>query len=153
MTIKVKDLMSENPVIVGSNMSLKSAAQKMRSLNVGLLLVGTKKELKGVITDRDIVVRAVAKGEDLREAKVASYMTPHYYSCNEEDTAEAVAEKFHQHKVLRLIVRNRIGHVTGILSLGNLLKNDASACDVCNMVKNAYWHDFYEGDTCDKMFA
>ena len=153
MTLKVKDLMSQNPVIIAPQTSLKSAAQKMKSLNIGLLLVGNKKNLKGVITDRDIVVRAASKGKDLNEEKVADYMSLSHYACNEEDTVEAASEKMHQHKVLRLIVRNKSGVVTGILSFGSLLKNDTSAQNVCDMVKSAYWHDFYEGDTRDKIFA
>lgn len=153
MPLKVKDLMSENPIIVTPQTSLKSAAQKMKSLNIGLLLIGTKNNLKGVITDRDIVIRAVAKGKDLKEEKVIDYMSPSHFGCNEEDTLETASEKMHQHKVLRLIVRNQSGEVTGILSFGSLLKNDTSAQNVCDMVKGAYWHDFYEGDTRDKIFA
>ena len=134
---KVKELMTPNPVLISPSSTLQQAAKKMESVNCGALPVGTENKLKGIITDRDIVIRAIAKGKDPSKEKVSDYMTDVVYACNENDTLEDATEKMHQHKVSRLVVRNKEGKVTGILSFGGVLRTDASSKEVASVVKHA----------------
>ena len=134
---QVKDLMTENPVLINPDMTLKEAAAKMRDIDCGILPVGTEDKLKGIITDRDIVIRAVSRGKDIAREQVKDYMTADVYACNEHDTLEDAADKMRVHKVSRLVVKNKAGKVTGILSFGGILRRNADAAEVANVVKHA----------------
>lgn len=134
---KVKELMTSDPVLITPDASLKDAAAKMENVDCGVLPVGTKDRLDGIITDRDIVIRAIAKGKDPAKEKVRDYMTGKVYACNEEDYLEDAADKMREHKVSRLVVKNKQGKVTGILSFGGILRKNADADEVANVVKHA----------------
>lgn len=134
---KVKDLMACDPVIIPADASLEQAAKEMQIVECGVLPVGTKDKLQGIITDRDIVIRAIAKGKDPSKAKVKDYMTTQVFGCNEDDYLEDAADKMRQHKVSRLVVRNKAGKLTGILSFGGILRKNANAEEVVNVVKHA----------------
>jgi len=138
MTIhKVKDLMTPDPVLIEPSATLQEAAKKMKRINCGVLPVGTPKKLEGIITDRDIVTRAVSAGKDPAHEKVKTYMTSQVFACNEEDTLHDAAEKMKMHKVSRLVVKNHEGQVTGILSFGGILRQTATDIDVAGIVTRA----------------
>jgi len=77
---KVKDLMTPHPVLVSPNASLQEAAKRMKKINCGILPVGTEQQLEGIITDRDITIRAVSEGRDPIQAKVSQYMSDRVYT-------------------------------------------------------------------------
>lgn len=133
---QVKDLMSENPVFIDPEGTMEEAADMMRQNDCGFLPVGTKDNIQGIITDRDIVIRVMAKGLSPFE-KVEAFMTEDVFACNEDDYLEDAAEKMRIHKVSRLLVRDHQGHAVGILSFGGILRQDANAEDVANVVKHA----------------
>ena len=70
----VSELMTETVVRVGADDNLTTAAQKMKEADCGVLPVGNGDNLQGMITDRDIVIRALAEGKNPDEAKVGDYM-------------------------------------------------------------------------------
>src|SRR5882724_6654001 len=116
--MKVQELMTEQPVVVNPNDSLMQAAEKMRESDCGILPVGTHSKLEGVITDRDIVVRAIAKGKDPVTEKVRDYMTAKVCACSETDTLQIAADAMHKHKVSRLVVQDHEDRVIGIITFG-----------------------------------
>lgn len=134
---KVKSLMTENPVFIGPEASLQKAAEIMQRNDCGMLPVGTDAELLGVITDRDIVIRAVSTGKDPTREKVGYYMTSQVYACNENDFLEDAAQKMRLNKVSRLVVKNKAGKAVGILSFGGLLRREADAGEIASIVKHA----------------
>ena len=134
---KVKDLMTENPAMINPESTLQEAAQKMQNVDCGVLPVGTENKLEGIITDRDIVIRAIAKGANPATEKVRAYMTGTVYGCNEDDYLEDAADKMRDHAVSRLVVKNHVGKVTGVLSFGGILRKNANAEEVANVVKHA----------------
>lgn len=134
---KVKELMTEHPVLIKPGATLYEAARKMKNVDCGVLPVGTEDKLEGIITDRDIVIRAVSQGKDVKKEQVKDYMTKTVYACNEEDYLEDAADKMHDHAVSRLVVKNKQGKVTGILSFGGILRKNADADEVANVVKHA----------------
>lgn len=134
---KVKELMTENPVIISKSNTLQEAAEKMKTIDCGFLPVGTIDRLEGIITDRDIIIRAIAEGKDPSKEMVKNYMTVAAYGCNEDDFLEDAANKMREHKVSRLVVRNHQGKVTGVLSFGGILRKNADADEVANVVKHA----------------
>lgn len=133
----VKELMTPHPEMISPNATLQQAAKKMEAVNCGALPVGTENGLKGIITDRDIVIRALAQGKAPAIEKVSSHMTEQVFGCSENDTLEDAAGKMQRHRVSRLVVRNREGRVTGILSFGGILRSDASPKEVAGVVKHA----------------
>jgi predicted transcriptional regulator len=119
---KVKELMRAQPVIVAADATLKEAAQKMKSVDCGVLPVGSWDRLEGIITDRDIVIRAVADGIDPATATVRSCMTSEIFYCNDSDTLEQAAEKMREHDVSRLVVKDSSGKPCGIITFGCIMR-------------------------------
>lgn len=134
---KVKDIMTANPVIIAPGTTLLEAAKKMKEIECGILPVGTNDKIVGMITDRDIVIRALAEEKDPAKEKVENHMTETAYACNEEDFLEDAADKMRTHKVSRLVVKNKQGQVTGILSFGGILRKHASSEEIANIIKHA----------------
>ncbi|MBI3440879.1 MAG: CBS domain-containing protein [Proteobacteria bacterium] len=128
--------MTHSPEMISPGATLQQAAQKMEAINCGALPVGTANKLKGIITDRDIVIRALAKGRNPATEKVANYMTDRVYACTENDTLEEAAEKMHRMQVSRLVVRDKEGKVSGILSFGESLRHDADPREIAGVIKH-----------------
>lgn len=135
--IKVKDIMTDKPVFIGPHETLEKAADIMMKHDIGFLPVGNNSKITGVLTDRDIVIRAVSQGLNTAKAQVDDFMTARVYACNEDDLLEDAAERMRAHKVSRLLVRTHDGKVTGVLSFGHILRQSADAGDVTNAVKHA----------------
>ena len=81
---KVKELMTAHPTLIDPEATLQEAAKQMKQINCGVLPVGTADKLEGVITDRDITIRAVSEGRDPTQARVSEYMSDRVYTCNEQ---------------------------------------------------------------------
>src|SRR5687768_8171378 len=71
----VRDIMSKTVKVVSPEATLQQAAEQMRELDVGSLLVCDGERLVGMVTDRDIAVRAVARGDDPKQGRVRDVMT------------------------------------------------------------------------------
>jgi predicted transcriptional regulator len=137
MKTKVKEMMTKNPVIIPAETSLVEAAKKMRSVDCGVLPVGSWNNLEGIITDRDIVVRAVAEGANINSAKVRDYMTKEVFYCNEEDTLAQMAEQMRKNGVSRLVVKDYEGNACGIVTFGCILRKNESLSEIGEVVENA----------------
>jgi len=134
---KVGDLMSRSLEFIGAEATLKEAAVKMEKIDCGVLPVGRQNGIEGIITDRDIVIRAIAKGKDPAYERVKDHMSADIYSCRESNTLAQAADEMREHNVGRLIVRNEAGDVTGVLSFGHILRNDKNTEEVANVVELA----------------
>lgn len=121
-TIKVKDVMSKNPVMVKPSQTVRAAATLMKDNDCGVLPVGEPKAVIGVITDRDITVRVTAEGKDAAKLRVEDVMTHKFITCNENDDIEHAAELMRKHDVSRVMVSN-FDSVTGIATLADLIRN------------------------------
>ena len=137
MQTKVKELMKADPVIIRGGISLKEAAEKMESVDCGVLPVGTWDQLEGIITDRDIVIRAVAEGVDMSSATVREYMTNEIFFCNENDTLEQAAEAMNKHGVSRLVVRNSEAEPCAIITFGCIMRKAKDAEEIGKVISCA----------------
>jgi CBS domain-containing protein len=99
--------------------SLRQAAELMRRADIGSLPVSRDGKLAGMLTDRDIVVRAVAEGWDL-DSPVSRAMSSELKVCREDDSVEAVARQMAQLRVRRLPVVDASGRAVGFISLSNI---------------------------------
>lgn len=139
---KVRELMTASPTLISPDATLQEAATKMEEIDCGFLPVGNESKLEGIITDRDIVIRAVSGGKNPSNEKVKDFMSKHTYSCNEGDTLKEAASQMNKHQVSRLIVKNDSGKVTGIISFGCIVREDAYAEEIVDVIERA------RGKTC-----
>jgi len=117
----VHEVMTRGVECISPDATLQEAAQKMRDLDVGPLPVcGPNDRLMGIITDRDIAVRAVAEGRDPRTARVRDAMTEGIDYCFEDDHVTVAAHHMEDKQIRRLVVLNRDKRLVGIVSLGDL---------------------------------
>jgi CBS domain-containing protein len=121
----VSDVMSGDPVTVEPGDSIEDAAAKMKEADAGAVLVVDGDELKGIATDRDIVVDAVGEGES--DARVEDVMTSDPTTVSPDDPIDKAIEVMRDEKVRRLPVVED-GKPVGVVSLGDLAEEaDASS--------------------------
>ncbi len=117
----VRDVMTKGAECVRPTNSLVEAAQRMKDLDVGPLPVcGDNDRLVGMLTDRDITVRAVAQACDPRTTTVKDVMTPDVVYCFEDQDVQEAARLMKEHQIRRLVILNRDKRLVGIVSLGDL---------------------------------
>jgi CBS domain-containing protein len=118
--VQLKDIMTRDPVVLPPDATLKDAARRMRDLDSGVMPVGDNDRLVGMLTDRDITVRATAEGKDPNGTRVREAMSPDVVYCFEDDDVRAAAKKMEEHQIRRLIVLNRDKRLVGIVALGDI---------------------------------
>ncbi|AKH38976.1 MULTISPECIES: CBS domain-containing protein [Nitrosomonas] len=114
----VSDVMSTDVQVISPDATLQEAAQKMRDGDFGVLPVGDMDNLIGIITDRDIVVRAVAEGMDV-DTPIRDAMSKQIVFANQDDSLEDAARLMSDHQIRRLPVVDEDHHLVGIVSLGD----------------------------------
>lgn len=120
----VRDVMTPHAECVSPDDTLQEAARKMRLLDVGPLPVCDHDRVVGIITDRDITVRATAEGLDPKTAKVRQAMTEGIDYCFEDDDIAEAEQLMAERQVRRLPVMSRDKRLVGIVSLGDLATKD-----------------------------
>jgi len=116
----VQDIMTSSVETIGSDASLVEAAEKMKSLEIGALPVWENGKLIGVITDRDITIRAVAQGRNPSSTGVREIMTSDVCCCCEDDDIQEAAQMMEKESLHRLLVVNSDNDPVGFVSLSDL---------------------------------
>lgn len=121
--LRAADIMTDNPETVTPDTSLADAARKMRDLDVGIIPVvdgeGSNR-LRGVLTDRDIAIRAVAEGKDGQSTRVMEVMTTQVETCNKNDSLRDVMSVMEREQVRRVPVTDREGRLVGIIAQADM---------------------------------
>jgi CBS domain-containing protein len=118
--MQVSEVMTRGVECIAPDSTLQEAAQKMKSLDVGPMPVCDHDRLAGMLTDRDIAVRAVAEGRDPKSTRVRDVMTPEVLYVFEDQDVREAARLMQEKQVRRLLVLNRDRRLTGIVSLGDV---------------------------------
>ena len=118
--MKIRDIMTAHVEVLRPDSSLREAAQKMRELNVGPMPVMDGDRVVGVLTDRDITIRATAEGRDPNTTPIQDVMSRNVAFCFEDDDVKEAAKRMSEKQVRRLLVMNREHRLVGIASLGDL---------------------------------
>jgi CBS domain-containing protein/uncharacterized protein (DUF2267 family) len=118
--MKLKDVMTENVEVVAPDTSLEEAARKMRDLDVGLLPVCDGERVVGMLSDRDLTIRATAEGRDPKTTPVRESMTPEVLSLFEDQEVSDAEQLMSERQVRRLTILNRDKRFVGIVSLGDV---------------------------------
>lgn len=119
MAQKVRELMTPAPVSLNSGQPLTEAAKAMREHGIGAVLVVDDGELKGLVTDRDIVVRAIADGRDPDQATVADVCSAGLVTATPDDDADTAVQRMRERGVRRIAVVQG-ERAVGMLSLGDM---------------------------------
>ena len=117
--MQVQEIMTSNAETINSDANLVEAAQKMKMLEVGALPVWETDELVGMITDRDIILRAIAEGKDPSSTYINEIMTREVFTCLEDDDIHDAAEMMEQNSIHRLLVLNSNNEAVGFVSLAD----------------------------------
>lgn len=118
--MKIEEILTPDPQCATPETTLTQAAQIMKQFDVGMLPVCDNDRLVGTITDRDIVIRAIAGGSDPATTTVAEAMTREMVYCFEDEDIVEAALLMERKQVRRLPVINRNKCLVGIVSLGDL---------------------------------
>jgi CBS domain-containing protein len=127
--MRVSECMSTDVQICSPDDTIRSVARTMRDIDAGSMPVGENDRLVGMITDRDICIRAIAEGMG-PETKVRQVMSSSPRWCYEDEEIETVSEQMAEFKIRRLPVLNREKRLIGVISLGDVAladSGDASA--------------------------
>jgi len=119
MAQAIRDVMTPDPVCVDPHASAVEAARKMREVDAGAILVTEGDELRGLVTDRDIVVRAIADGRDPSGVEVQEICSAELEALSPEDDVDRAVQLMRERHVRRIPVVEG-GHPVGIVSIGDL---------------------------------
>ena len=129
--MKVREVMTPNPTVIAPTQSICDAARMMADCDAGILPVGENDRLVGMITDRDIAIRAVAKNRG-PDTPVRDVMSQEVLYCFEDEDVDHVARNMGEQQVRRLPVVSRDKRLIGIVSIG-----DVSRSADANTTRNA----------------
>ncbi|HEX8009393.1 MAG TPA: CBS domain-containing protein [Casimicrobiaceae bacterium] len=121
--MKVKEAMTSDVMLVNPEQSIREAAQMMIDIDAGALPVAENDHLVGMITDRDIAVRAVAAGKS-PSTKVREIMSGEVLYCFDDEELTHVSRNMSDMKVRRLPVVNRDKRLVGVISIGDLARKE-----------------------------
>ena len=117
--MKVSEVMTAQVATAQPDTTIRAIGKMMAEVDTGAIPIAEDGKVVGLVTDRDIVLRAVAEDGDL-DAAVSSIMTTGVETCREDDNVADAAGKMGKLQIRRLVVLNEAGALAGILSLGDV---------------------------------
>lgn len=124
--MRIADIMSRDVTVAAPDMNLRDAAEAMAKIDAGALPVCDGRRLLGILTDRDIVVRGLAKGLG-PDSSVSQVMTEGVEYCFEDDDLVEVGDKMAAAQIRRIAVVDNAKNLVGIVSLGDLARETRPA--------------------------
>ena len=128
----VNQVMTADPRTVSPDQSLAEAAREMREGAVGAIVLAQEGRATGILTDRDIVVRAIADGRDPQTTRVADIASEATVTVTPDQSASEAARLMREHDIRRLVVVQD-GRPAGIVSIGDLavaLDDESALADI-----------------------
>ncbi len=118
--MKVQEVMHKGAEWFSQEASVPEIAKAMRDHDIGAVPIGENGILIGMLTDRDIVCKGIASGENISNMTAADVMTPQIICCEAEDEIDDAIRVMERHQIHRLPVVDSRKALVGILSLGDL---------------------------------
>ena len=134
---ELRNVMTREVEKVSPTTTLKQAAVRMEVMDIGPLPVCDGERLVGILTDRDITIRAVASGRDPNTTPVSEVMTSEVFPCYEDQSIDDAAQMMKKLQVRRLPILSRDGRLAGMVSLADLARHaqgETSAPEVLEAV-------------------
>ncbi|NVI88703.1 CBS domain-containing protein [Actinomadura sp. BRA 177] len=119
MATKIREIMTGSPTSVSPELDIVTVARAMRDEDIGAVLVAEGDDLKGVVTDRDLVIRGLAAGGDPAQSKIGGIASSVTATVGPDDTLDKAAQIMRERSVRRLPVMED-GRPVGIVSIGDL---------------------------------
>lgn len=120
--MKISEIMSRDVTLTTPDESIREAARKMREIDAGILPVSEGDRLVGMITDRDLAIRALADGRS-PDTPVREVMSTDIRYLFEDETAESLGDNIEDNRLRRFPVVNRDKRLVGIVSVGDLARH------------------------------
>ena len=118
--MQLSEILTREVETIRPDTSVREAAQRMRSMDVGSLPVCDGRTLLGMVTDRDLAIRVLAEGRDPNATPVQDAMTPDVAFAFEDDDVQRAADIMKERQIRRLPVLDRERHLVGIVALGDI---------------------------------
>jgi CBS domain-containing protein len=118
--MQLKQLMTEHVELIHPDTTVQEAARVLRMAHIGVLPVAEGSQLRGILTERDLVARVLAEGRDPTRTTVRDVMTAELIACGEDQESAEALRVMHERQVRHLAVVDRSGRLVGILSLRDL---------------------------------
>ena len=119
----IKSIMNRDIKLVSGKTTVKEAAEKMEKSGVGFLPVGENDVVEGTLTDRDIVLNAIAKGKDPAQTQIHDIMHPTVRACHEDKDVEEVARMMNEERVRRMPIIDGENRLVGVVSIGDMAQH------------------------------
>ena len=134
--MKLREIMTSTVEVIHPDDTLQTAAEKMRDRDIGFLPVCDGDRLIGVLTDRDLITRALADGMDSKTMLGRDLATSPAIYCFDDQSVDEAAKLMHDNQIRRLVVLSRNKQMVGVVSLGDLAMNidDKKSGDVLQSV-------------------
>lgn len=120
---KIVDIMTTDVEFIAPEASVQEAAELMGEIEVGALPVGTAEQLEGIVTDRDLLYRVVARGLTSSAVQVREVMSHPVVTCRAEDSLQSAMDMMTANHIRRLPVQDAAGRVTGWVTLTDLSRH------------------------------
>ena len=124
---RIREIMTQDVECASPEITVREAAERMRSHDIGSLPVCDGKRVVGVITDRDITIRSTASGSDPNTTKVGAVMTREIVSIKPDDTLKDAERLMHDRQLRRLPVVDENGELVGYLAMAKVARKDSPA--------------------------
>jgi len=115
--MKLREIMSDNVEVIHPGDTLQTAAEKMRDRDIGFLPVCDGERLIGVLTDRDLITRALADGLESKAMLARDLVTSPAIYCFDDQSVDEAAKLMHDNQIRRLVVLSRDKQMVGVISL------------------------------------
>jgi CBS domain-containing protein len=122
--MQAKEVMTKPVECISPEMQVDEIARTMKSMDIGFVPVCQNDRLIGAVTDRDIVLRGIAAGKDLKDCKARDIMTTDVFWCYDDQTADEVADFMAKREIRRVVIVDRDKRIAGVISIGDLAKNE-----------------------------
>lgn len=122
--MKISEIMTRDVRVIEPDSTIREAARLMDEMNVGVLPVCDGRRLQGMITDRDITVRATAAGLSPDDTRVSDIMSDEVWWCFDDDDVDHIVDLMGEHQIRRLPVIDRAKRLVGIIALGDLATDE-----------------------------
>jgi CBS domain-containing protein len=134
--MRIAEIMTKDVQVVTPDTDLVTVAKRMKQLDVGVIPVVEGERLVGLITDRDIVIRAIAAGTNVQQAQVREHMSPDPTTVSSDDDVQRATEIMAREQIRRLPVVDN-GKLVGIVSIGDVAvdaRKDKQTGDVLEQI-------------------
>lgn len=123
--MKVKDCMCDDVCCVKPNAKVQEVAKLMAQNHIGCVPVCDNNDcIRGIVTDRDVVLRCVACDKNIHQTPVSDIMSCNVYTCQENDEMSNAESKMGQQQIRRLPVCDNQNRIVGILTMGDIAQNN-----------------------------